>query len=107
MSNVAQVGSADFSGEVLEYAGVVLVDFFGPGCAPCRALAPTIDKLSAEYQGKAKFVKVDVAQSPDLASKYGIMSVPTILFFKNGEVIQQLMGAQSKAKLQAVLDENL
>lgn len=106
MGKAAQVNSDGFVSEVLEFPGVVIVDFWGPGCAPCRALAPAVDAIAEANEGRAKVVKVNIAESDDVANHYGITTIPTILVFKNGDLIEQFMGVQSKAKLQAVIDEN-
>ena len=79
--------------------GVALVDFWAPWCGPCRMLAPVIEELAEEFDGKAKICKVNTDEVQDLAMEYGIRSIPTMLFFKNGEVVDQLVGAQSKQAL--------
>lgn len=107
MGKALQINSDNFVSEVLEFPGVVLVDFWGPGCAPCRALAPALDAIAEANADTAKVVKVDISESDEVATHYGITTIPTILVFKNGDLIDQLMGVQSKAKLQAVIDENL
>ena len=82
--------------------GVSFVDFWAPWCGPCRMLAPVIDELAEEFEGKAKICKVNTDEEQDLAVEFGIRSIPTLLFFKDGEIKDQLIGAQSK---QAITDK--
>ncbi|OYD78544.1 thioredoxin [Campylobacter avium] len=83
-------------------SGVALVDFWAPWCGHCRMLAPIIDELANEFDGKAKICKVNTDEEGDLAAQYGVRSIPTLIFFKNGEIVDQLVGAQSK---QAISDK--
>ena len=76
--------------------GVAMVDFWAPWCGPCRMIAPVIDELAEDFDGKAKICKVNTDEQQDIAIKYGIRSIPTILFFKNGEMVDQMVGAASK-----------
>ena len=87
--------------------GVVLVDFCAPWCGPCRMLAPAIDQLAEEFENKAKICKVNTEEEPDLTSEYQVRSIPTILFFKNGEIVDQMIGATTKAKLEEKLNSLL
>ncbi|HIY44647.1 thioredoxin [uncultured Helicobacter sp.] len=88
-------------------SGVALVDFWAPWCGPCRMLSPVIDKLAEEFEGKAKICKVNTDEQEELSAQFGIRSIPTMLFFKNGEVVDQMVGATSeqvlKDKLNALL----
>lgn len=81
-----------FDAEVASGSGIAVVDFGATWCGPCQALAPSIDAMAQEYDGRVLIGKVDVDQSPDLAGQYGVMSVPTILFFKDGEKVDQISG---------------
>ena len=107
MSHAKAVTGENFVPEVMEHPGLVLVDFWGPGCGPCRMMAPTIDALAAENEGSVKVVKVDISQADEVANHFGIMAVPTFLLFKNGNVVEQFVGVIQKPKLQAAIDENL
>lgn len=86
----------DFEEAVIKSELPVLVDFFADWCGPCKMIAPMIDELSTEMNGKSKIVKIDIDEAKDVVSKYGIRSVPTLLFFKEGKVVDQLVGAVPK-----------
>ncbi len=94
------ISSSEFKSKVLDAQGPVLVDFFATWCGPCKMLAPTIDEVANETAGKAAVYKLDIDQSPDIAQSYGVMSVPTLIVFENGQVKNKLVGVQPK---QAVL----
>lgn len=97
----------NFKKEVLESNLPVLVDFWATWCGPCKAIAPLIDELAKEYAGKMKIGKVDVDTNSKIATEYGIMSIPTIIFFKNGKVMNQLVGGVNKSELKRQVEENL
>lgn len=87
--------------------GVSLVDFWAPWCGPCRMIAPVIEELAEEFDGKAKICKVNTDEEQDIAVKYGIRSIPTIMFFKDGEMVDQVVGAQSKDALAEKINSHL
>lgn len=104
---VVAVTSQNFESEVLRSTQPVLLDFWAEWCAPCRALGPTIDALAEQFQGRVKVAKLDVDQSPDVAGQYGVQSIPTLLLFRGGNVIEQRVGLLSKDELARLLDASL
>ncbi|MDI9486122.1 MAG: thioredoxin [Bacillota bacterium] len=107
MSRFIDVTDEDFQAEVLEAEGPVLVEFWAVWCGPCRQMAPVVEDLAAEYADKIKFVKVNVDEVTESVGTYGIMSVPTIMLFKDGNPMETLVGVQPKPRLQEVLDNYL
>lgn len=93
--------------EQLKDKGTVLVDFFATWCGPCKMLTPVLEELSSDYEGKATIVKVDVDQEQELAMQYGVMAVPTMIIFKNGEAVEQIQGFKAKVQLAGTLDSYL
>ena len=104
MNGVKEIQEADFGAEVIESKVPVLVDFFAPWCGPCRALAPALEGIAKAYEGRLKVVKVNVDDSPGLAETYRIRGVPTLLAFRRGEVVEQIVGLPSPAVLKQKLD---
>lgn len=104
MGKAAEVNDTQFQAEVLDAGMPVLVDFWAPWCGPCRMLTPVIEELAGENAGTAKVVKINVDDSPGVAQNYGISSIPTVMVFKGGDVVERFVGVQPKSKLQAALD---
>jgi thioredoxin 1 len=100
---MANVADAQFKAEVLDSPLPVLVDFWATWCAPCRAIAPVLEELSGVYKGKVKFLKLNIDDSQQTPQAYGIRSIPTLLIFKGGKVVEQIVGAVPKSKLEESL----
>lgn len=107
MTKPAIVDQTNFQQLVLDSKQPTLVDFWAAWCAPCLAVAPTIEELAREYEGKINFAKVNVDGNSSLATKYGIMSIPTLLVFKDSKPIKQIVGLKSKSELKKILDDTL
>lgn len=104
MSKSISVDDSNFDQIVLKAEKPVLVDFWATWCGPCRMIAPIVDELSNEYDGRISFVKVDVDQNPKTAARYSIMSIPTLLIFKKGEPVSHIVGLRPKGELKRGLD---
>jgi thioredoxin 1 len=107
MANVLSVVENTFEQEVEKVESLVLVDFWAPWCGPCRALAPIIEELAAEYEGKVKVVKVNTDDSPEIAQKFHISGIPTLILFKGGDPVEQLVGNHKKSTLTELLNKHL
>ena len=102
--NIVTLTDANFADQVLKSTTPVLVDFWAEWCGPCKMIGPILDELADEFDGKVKFGKVDVDSNQGLAVQYGITAIPTLLFLKGGEVVEQMRGARSKRDLKESLD---
>jgi thioredoxin 1 len=107
MAKPFEVTDSSFDTEVLKSDKPVLVDFWAPWCGPCRMVAPIVDELSDEYDGKVKFVKLNTDDNPQVSVKYQIRSIPTLLVFKSGEPVGQIIGFRPKSDLKKRLDAAL
>ena len=104
---IVNATDASFESEVLKAGGAVLVDYWAPWCGPCKMIAPILDELATEYQGRVTIVKVNVDDNPGTAQKYGVRGIPTLTLFKDGAVEGTKVGALSKSQLTAFLDSNI
>lgn len=102
-ADVLNIGDSEFKKEVLESQEPVLVDFWATWCAPCRAIAPAVEELASQYKGKVKVAKINVDDNQDTPQQYGVRSIPTLLLFKGGKVVEQIVGAVAKTRLEDAL----
>ena len=103
-AGVAELTDQNFQSEVIQSAQPVLVDFWAPWCGPCRMIAPMVEELAAENQGSVKIGKVNIDENPTAAQNYGVSSIPTLMVFKNGDVVERFVGVQPKQRLQKAID---
>lgn len=104
---ILDVTSSTWDSEVITDQGLIMVDFWAAWCAPCRMVSPTVEELAKEYKGKMKFMKLNTDENPDIASKYNIMGIPTLMFFKDGRTLDSIVGAVPKQQLKAKIDSLL
>ena len=104
MKNIVELSTANFKTEVLQATGPVLVDFYAPWCGPCKMLAPLLERLAGEWAGRVKFAKANVDDLPDVAGFYGITGVPTLMLFRSGTNLDQMVGLSSGRELKAWLE---
>lgn len=102
-----KVDESSWDVEVMKAPSLVLVDFWAVWCGPCQMVAPIVDELATEYAGKLRVMKLNTDENPEIAGRYQVMSIPTILFFKNGQVVEKLIGARPKRQFKELIDSLL
>lgn len=103
-ANVTEVTTEQWDKQVIQSKGIVMVDFWAPWCGPCRMVAPIVDELSEEYKGRVSFLKLNTDDNQDIAVRYQVMGIPTLIFFQDGKVVAKLVGAQSKKVFKEKID---
>lgn len=106
-ANIIALNQNNFQAEVLSSAAPVLVDFWAEWCGPCKMIAPILDELATEYNGQIRIGKVNIDDNQNLAAQYGVRAIPTLLLFKNGQVVEQIVGLRSKRDLKSSLDRTV
>jgi thioredoxin 1 len=104
---VRQVGETEFEGTILKSDKPVFVDFWAPWCGPCRIIGPIVEDLAPSYDGKVLITKINVDENPGIAQAYGVTSIPTLMIFKNGKVVDRAIGALPRSEVQKFIDRNL
>ena len=102
-----EINDASFKSEVTDSAIPVLVDFWAPWCGPCKMIAPVLEEIASEYDGKVKVVKINIDENQTTPSNYGVRSIPTLILFKDGQEVEKIIGAQSKENLKQMVDKSL
>jgi thioredoxin 1 len=102
-----EINDASFKSEVTDSALPVLVDFWAPWCGPCKMIAPVLEEIASEYEGKVKVVKLNIDENQTTPSNYGVRSIPTLILFKEGKEVEKIIGAQSKENLKLMVDKSL
>ena len=105
--NLTTITDGNFESEVLKSTQPVLIDFWATWCSPCRAIAPVVEQLAKDYAGKVKVTKLDIDQNPKVPTQYDVRSIPTLLVFKDGKVVGQLVGAAPRAKIEDLIKKAL
>ena len=106
-NNIVEFTDGNFDAEVLQSSVPVLVDFWATWCAPCKAIAPVLEQLAGEYDGKVRIGKVNVDENPAIPGQYGVRGIPTLILFKDGQIVDQLVGAVPKNQLESLLQKAL
>ena len=107
MADITELSSSNFEEEVLKSGQPVLVDFWAPWCGPCRMIGPVVEELAGENADSLKVAKINIDDAQDIAATYGVSSIPTLMIFKNGDVIDRFVGVQPKSRLQEAVDQAL
>ncbi|MHB1927511.1 MAG: thioredoxin [Leptospirillum sp.] len=102
--NVVEVSATEWDKSVLGASGLIMVDFWAPWCGPCRTVAPIVEELSEEYKGQVSFMKLNTDDNQEIAVKYQVMGIPTLMFFKDGKIVDKIVGAQSKKNFKDKID---